>query len=252
MLKVMIVEDEAAIRKGLKSLVEEVIGGFTVVAEAGDGKEALQIIERVLPDLLVTDIRMGQMNGIEMIKRIRDNHPELPIVIISGYADFEYAKQALKYRVTDYILKPVDRVELAQILKRLKKEIDDVKVEKKQKAAINQNIDVINAGREERQIIRKVKELVNEKLGDELSLQYIADQVHLNHQYLSYLFKTETGCNFSDYVTNARMENAKKLLKETSLKIYEVANMCGYSNSKHFMLVFKQLVGITPTEYREK
>src|SRR3712207_3645012 len=116
MYKVLVVEDEAVIRGGLKKMIEEVVGGFLVAAQASKGKIALEQLAVWLPDLLVTDIRMSEMNGLDLIKRVREQYPDLPILIISGYNDFEYAKQALRYGVAEYLLKPIDRLELAQFL----------------------------------------------------------------------------------------------------------------------------------------
>jgi two-component system, response regulator YesN len=245
MHKLFLVEDEAIIRAGLKQLIEAVIGGYQVVGEAANGKQALEALKGTQPDVLITDIRMNEMNGIDMIGRIRDHQPDLPIIILSGYAEFEYAKQALRYGISDYLLKPVDRIELTQALDKVKRRLEP------------QSLPAGPGDKEEgqssgRQLIRKVKELVAERLDQEISLQYMADQVHLNHQYLSVLFKSETGQNFSDYVTYCRMNKAKQLLKETNLKIYEVAALSGYLSSKHFMAVFKDTIGMTPSQYRNQ
>lgn len=246
MYTIFLVEDEAVIRTGLKQLIEEVIGGFRVAGEAGNGREALDTLASMpMPDLLMTDIRMNEMNGIEMIGRIRGMYPALPILILSGYAEFEYAKQALRYGISDYLLKPVDRVELTQVLNRIKREL----------AVRSGAAEGEGAGEDAqsgRMLIRKVKELVAERLDQEISLPYLADQVHLNPQYLSALFKSETGQNFSDYVLQCRMNRAKQLLKETHLRIYEVASLSGYASAKHFMAVFKDAVGLTPTQYRDR
>lgn len=244
MHKVFLVEDEAIIRGGLKQLIEGVIGGYQVVGEAENGKTALEALKTIRPDLLITDIRMNEMNGLEMIKRLRAQYPDLYILILSGYADFEYAKQAIKYGISDYLLKPIDRVELMQALDSYKR-----------KAAPKSEPDAAAAETEEtsqgRQLIRRVKELIADRLDQEISLQTVAEQVHLNHQYLSVLFKNETGQHFSDYVTQCRMNKAKQLLRDTNLKIYEVAALSGYVSAKHFMAVFKDAAGVTPTQYRD-
>lgn len=243
MIKVMLVEDEETIRKGLKLLIEETIGGFRVIAEASNGKEALELLHAKSPDLLISDIRMAEMDGLEMIKRIRERQRQLHLIILSGYAEFEYAKQALRYGVADYLLKPIDRVELAQVLDKFRR-MRQFGVEAPAK-------DADEEGRQSRGLIRRVKELIVERLDQDISLQLIADQVHLNHQYLSVLFKSETGQNFSEYVTRCRIGKAKELLAGTNLKIYEIAQLSGYMSAKHFMSVFKSMEGTTPSEYRE-
>ncbi|ANE45160.1 AraC family transcriptional regulator [Paenibacillus swuensis] len=249
MYKVLLIEDEIQIRSGLRTLVEDVASGFKVIGEAGNGKEALAILHKgAEPDVVITDIRMKEMNGIELIGRLRNDYPKLPVLIISGYSDFQYAQQAIRYGVAGYLLKPVDRMEFMQYFMALKAELD----------AHNPNFqtgepqETQASGKENRYIIRRVKQLILDGLDHDLSLQSIADQVHLNHQYLSVLFKNETGQNFFDYVIECRMNKAKKLLKETNLKIYEVAEMSGYASSKHFMSVFKHAFGVTPTQYREQ
>lgn len=243
MMNVMLVEDEETIRKGLKRLVEQTIGGFRVIAEACHGKEALELLHVKQPDLIISDIRMAEMDGLEMIRRIRERYQDIHLIIISGYAEFEYAKQALRYGVADYLLKPIDRVELAQVLDKFRK------ASQTEAGASGKEPD--EEGKQGRALIRRVKELIEERLDQEISLQLIADQVHLNHQYLSVLFKSETGQNFSEYVTRRRIDKAKRLLAETNLKIYEIAQLSGYMSAKHFMSVFKSMEGATPSEYRE-
>ncbi|MFC4776579.1 response regulator [Paenibacillus sp. GCM10023252] len=252
MLQVLLVEDEASIRSGLKKLIEEVIGGFVVAKEAENGREALGWLRTsAAPDLLITDIRMKELNGLDLIDQVRELLPDLPILIISGYNDFEYAKRAMKNRVSDYILKPVDRVELSQYLTRIRQQLAG--------SSRNEESDPMTAALESpspeaaasHPVIRRVLELVRERLHLDVSLQAIATIVHLNPQYLSALFKQEVGRNFIEYVTECRMEKAKQLLRDTGLKIYEVGEMSGYTNAKHFMSVFKSSVGQTPGEYRE-
>lgn len=249
MYKVMLVEDEELIRTGLKRLIEDVIGGFTVIAECRNGREALQSLKQTMPDLIITDIRMKEMNGVEMIGSIRDDFPDLSILVLSGYDDFEYVRKALHYKVDDYMLKPIDRVEFTQYLTRFKKRMDERKqaltphfTEGGSKEKVTES---------EKKIIREVKAIIHDALDQDISLQFIADKIHINRQYLSALFKTETGINYSDYVKQCKMERAKKLLVETNLKIYEIAQLAGYDNPKYFMTVFKQYAGISASEYRD-
>lgn len=242
MYKVLLAEDEARIREGLKHTIEGAMTGFQVAGEAGSGAEALQWLKRHVPDVLITDIRMPELSGIDLIRHARDLFPELDIVIVSGYGDFEYAKSGIQYGVTDYILKPVDRVELIAVLEKIRRKL--------QRHDPAPGVPEDDAG-QERHIIRKVKDLIAANLDKEISLQYIAERVYMNHRYLSVLFKNETGRNFSDYVTEQRMDKGKRLLAETNLKIIDVARLCGYTNYKYFMSVFKRTVGTTPSEYRD-
>ncbi len=245
MFKVLLVEDEAKIREGLRHIVEQVITDYQVAGEAANGTEALELLKQHVPDVMITDIRMPEMSGIDLIQQAREQFPELEIVIVSGYGDFEYAKTGIRYGVTDYLLKPLDRVELVAVLERIKRKLQ------LQHPAPAATQDKGQQREQERHIIRRVKEIVADNLENEISLQNIAERVYLNHRYLSVLFKNETGQNFSEYVTEQRMAKGKRLLAETNLKIIEVARLCGYGNYKYFMAVFKRFVGTTPSEFRD-
>lgn len=244
MYKVLIVEDELVIASGLRRLIGEVARGFAVCGEARNGREALAFMKEQPPDVIVTDIRMKEMQGLELIERVRAQYPHMPILIISGYDDFEYVKGALRWKVIDYLLKPVDRVELAKALDRIRQELDGQRGVAEQEGRSGE-------AEAERPLIRRIKQIIQERLDQEITLQYVAEQVHMNHQYLSTLFKTETGTNFMEYVTEQRIERAKELLRDTNLKIYEIARLSGYANAKHFMTMFKQSVGVTASEYRD-
>jgi two-component system, response regulator YesN len=239
MLRILLVEDEANLRSGFRRVLENVIGGVKVAGEAANGKEALDWLKCNRADAVLTDIRMGEMGGIELLRRLAALHPELPVVIISGYSDFQYAREAIRFGAVDYLLKPVETVELARVVERLRKRLDG---EAETAPAREQ---------EERQVIRRVKEMITAQLDQDISLQLLAGQVHLNHRYLSALFKSETGQNLSDYVTQMRIERAKQLLKGTQMRVQDIAPLSGYPNVKYFLAIFKQSVGATPSEYRE-
>lgn len=236
MYKIMLIEDEEIIREGLRTLLEDVFEGFTICCEAANGQEALDRLDIAQPDIVITDIRMDIMNGIETIKCIRERN-SLPIIIISGYDDFSYVKSALKYQVSDYLLKPVNRVELKQTLDQI-----TAGLEPRKPSAAEES--------DENYIIRQVKSIVEANLHEEINLKKIAGQVHMNHQYLSTLFRNVTGISFSKYVIRLRIEKAKRLLKETNLKVYEIASLCGYVSTKQFTNLFKQVSGNTPSEFR--
>lgn len=231
MKEVLVVEDEAIIRQGLKVLLEEVIGNYKVV-EAKSGEEGLAIVHQRLPHLIITDIRMGGMDGLAFIAKVRQVSTDLPIIILSGHSDFEYARTSLRYGITDYLLKPVNRVELSEVLSKIFKDNED------------ENMDVSRN-------IQKILAYVDDHLGQELTLKQIAEYMYLHPQYIGQLFKTELNQTFSDYLTVQRLKQSKKLLKTTNLKVYEVAQLSGYKSPKHFMTLFKQEVGMTPKEYRK-
>lgn len=122
--RIMLVDDEEEVRKAMIRKMDWERLGFTVVGDAENGEEALEKLEQLEPDVVMTDIRMPYMDGLTLTARIRDKYPSVKILIFSGYDDFEYAQQAIKLNVTEYILKPVNGEELAEILKRIRVSLD--------------------------------------------------------------------------------------------------------------------------------
>ncbi|CAM4492597.1 YesN/AraC family two-component response regulator [Paenibacillus endophyticus] len=245
-MNILLVEDEPKIRQGLRDIISDVIKHNLSLHEASNGKEALDWLRTGgSVDLVITDIRMGEMNGLELLKRIKSLYPELALIVISGHDEFGYAREALRYGVLDYLLKPIERVELATLLNKVKEALR----EKRGGDAENEQGD--DQQEKGRLLIRKVKELVRQSLGQDISLQFLAEHVYLHPKYLSDLFKRETGQNLSEYVTKMRLEKARLLLKDTTLKIADIAEMCGFANHKYFASLFKQHVGQTPSEFRE-
>lgn len=228
MVKVMIVDDEEHIREGLKMLLEQIITGYDVIALAVHGEEALKRLKCAMPDVVITDIRMPIMDGIALCKQLSTDYPQLPVVIISGHEEFQYAREALKIGVKDYLLKPIDRVELALTLKKLTQTETE----------------------EDDHIISKIQSYIVKNLNADLTLQSLSVQFHLHPTYISQLYKKHTNQNLNDYILEQRMQKATKLLKESKLKVYDIAALVGYINSTHFTTVFKQYTGMTPKEYR--
>lgn len=252
MIRVLLVEDEKVIREGIASLIRQVSPHFTVVKEAEHGREALDYLSRNVVDMVVTDIRMREMNGLQLLEKIRERFEDMPLLIISGYSDFSYAQKALQFGVADYLLKPIDRKQLVCALDKIRSLLLKRSGKTPEPAQLEDMPDNRHIGAEGRRLIRKVKEYIETHPEGDLRLQTLADYVHLNSAYLSQLFKQETGSNLSDHITAARIERAKYLLSHTELKIYDVARLSGYQSPKHFMLVFKQLVGLTPGTYRDQ
>jgi len=241
----LIVEDEERIRKGLRKLMEEHVGGFQVIAEGCNGKEGLELFEKYLPDIVVTDVRMPRMDGLEMLQRIRNKQSNVPVIILSGHDEFEYVRKALRSSVVDYLLKPIDHTEFARALQKARTTLSALDT-----VSDTQKETELSEG-EANRIIRRIKELIQQNLDKEFTLQNVSEEIKLNYNYLSSLFKEKIGMNFTDFLTEARMKKALILLKNSTMKTYEIAELCGYSNSKYFSTVFKKNKGKTPAEYRQ-
>ncbi len=231
----LLVEDEKKIRKGIKILLEEVITGYKVMWEASNGYEALEIANIEVPDIAITDIRMPEMNGIDFISFFREKHPLIPVVVISGHDDFVYVRESLKLGVKDYLLKPISRSDLVGVLINIEKNSTD-QIDHDPHESIN---------------IRRIKDVIEKNLELKLTLDFISNTLNLHPNYISQLFKQQTNINLSDYIKKRRIDKSKELLTQTNLKIYDIAQIVGYVNPKHFSSVFKQIVGKTPNEYRQ-
>lgn len=243
MYRVMVVEDEKIIRKGIVSVVERFGNGMHVEWECTDAFSAWDLFQAEEPDILITDIVMRGMTGLDLARKIRDVGSEAPIVILSGYAEFEYARTAIQLGVCEYVVKPLNVKSFTELLARLS-ELLDARAGKKpndeeKRAEVNCNL-----------AIRRVEEYVSANLGGDLSLPAVAAQVNLSANYLSMLFKTKTDQKYTEYVLRMRMEKAKKLLKSSEFKIYEISEICGYHSVKHFISTFKKYTGTTPMQYK--
>ena len=237
-LRVLLVDDEIMIREGFKKLFDWKAHDCEVVGEAADGMEALTKIDSLLPDIVIMDINIPIMNGLKVIQMSKIKHPEMAFIIVSGYDDFAYCREALRLQITDYILKPVNYEEFGTC-------IDNMKI-----ARFKSTHEETRTLGEER-TIHGLTRYLQEHLKEEISLSVLAEEFHLNPQYISQLFKNEIGVNFLTYLTNIRLEHAKKLLISTSLPIAEVSEQSGYGDYRVFTKVFKKNEGITPSQYRK-
>ncbi|MGN0169983.1 MAG: response regulator [Lachnospiraceae bacterium] len=236
-LRVLLVDDEIMIREGFKRLFNWEEHDCEVVGEASDGMEALAKIDRLKPDIAIMDINIPVMNGLKVIQMSRLKHPDTAFVIVSGYDDFSYCREALRLQITDYILKPVNYEEFGTC-------IDNLKI-----ALFQRRASETDSPQEER-TIQGITRFLQEHLAEEVSLSVLAEEFHLNPQYISQLFKSEIGVNFLAYLTNIRMEQAKKLLLTTAFSIADVSEQSGYGDYRVFTKVFKKSEGVTPSQYR--
>ncbi len=240
-LKVLLVDDEIMIREGFKRLFDWEAHDCEVVDEAADGMEALGKIDSLCPDIVIMDINIPIMNGLKVIELSRMKHPKTAFVIVSGYDDFAYCQQALRLQITDYILKPVNYEEFGTC-------IDNLKISLYEQSLISSQ----ESEEQEERVITGITRYLQENLSEEISLSLLSDTFHLNAQYISQLFKNEIGVGFLAYLTNIRMEKAKKLLLSTDFSVSEIAGQVGYGDYRVFTKVFKKTEGITPTQYKRE
>lgn len=244
MYQLIIVEDEDNIRQGLTHLFPWSEISFHVAADFNNGRDALAFLETNQVDAILTDIRLPHIDGIELAHAIYESKRPISVVFLTGYRDFEYAQQAVRYGVRDLLLKPVKYNELIRSFLAIKERLDTTQ----QAAEIPPN-ETHAEGYYDR-IIKSAMLYVSNNLRD-VMLEDAAVAANLSSGYFSRLFHEKVGMTFSDYCMRARMEYAAELLKNGDYKTYEIADLVGYDNPKNFSRAFKQYHHITPRECKE-
>lgn len=276
MYRVLVVDDEWTEREGLAFLIKQQELCFEI-DKACNGQEAFELLQRWPADVLITDIQMPLMNGLELSERIKELYPQMIILISSAYDEFEYMHRAIKVKVEDYILKPVDINQFVPIISRVRSKLDERSRERENRRKLfedyngasffikeklmlqllddippSQPFNDSDTGKSEKKAISQAVALIESHYCEEIGLEWVAGRIYLSPGYLSGLFKKETGKSIIQYITLCRMENAKKLLLETNMKIVDVCQKVGYNNPSYFTLIFRKYFGVTPNHMREK
>lgn len=244
MYNLLIVDDEPLVRRGIKELVDLKTLGIEKVFEAPNGEKALEIFKSETIDIVLLDINMPKLNGLSLAELMKQENDKVKIAMITGYDYFEYAVQALRVGVDEYILKPVSRKDIDLLLKKLITKMED---EQKVKA-VDQfegqlDIDI--------SFDDKLRKVVSDHLFDmNFSLKYLSEKMNLSSSYLSNIFKEIYGIPFQNYVLDQRMEKAKVLLIASDMKNYEIAEAIGYEDVNYFSTRFKKSTGMTPKQYK--
>lgn len=237
MYSVYIADDEMWVIVGLKKRIEKTGLPFQVVGEANNGVIALEEIEKKKPDILFTDIRMPGYNGLELLELLRKKELDTKVVLISGYAEFEYAQSAIRNGAYDYLLKPIDQDKLQTVLERI---LGDGSTE-------SGNVQELVAP----STIRKIMDEIKEHYTENITLTGLAEKYSISVSYLSELLKEHLQLSFSEYISSKRIQKAKELLADDSLSIEQIAEQTGYNDYFYFTKVFKKNTGISPSKYRK-
>jgi len=253
-LKLMIVDDEPLIIKGLMNIIEKGNAPCSEIVSAGDAFEALEKLETFRPDLLITDIEMPEMSGLELIRKVQAKKWCERFVILTGYDEPDYLRQAIRSRVIDYLLKPINKTELYNVLNDISVEL--LQTEEKEAASAPDLPDspMLNLkGGVLSKHVRRIIRYIEQHYDRDISLEELAEHVYLHPAYISSLFKEDTGLTFLQYLNLYRIKQAKTLiLHEPDLSFQEIAERVGYRNARHFFNVFKKYCGETPGQFRER
>lgn len=282
MYRVVLVDDERMILEGLSRVVPWERLGCEVSGTAFNGREGLELVRRVKPHILMTDIRMPNMDGLRMVAALRSEFPELQITVLTAFRDFEYAQTALNLGVCRYLLKPSKMDELDEAIHAMISRLDagrgasvkdgssldsgpsvgsgasaaggasaGGKTSGKSEGAPAPKGEAPEANPANNYIVRQALDYMRAHCAERLSLGDVADQVYVSQWHLSKLINRHTNQSFLDILGGMRIERAKQLLTDSVLRIHEVAEQCGFSDLGHFSRSFKKLTGQTPGEFRD-
>lgn len=243
MYQLILVEDDDQIRSGLSRFFPWERLGFVMAASFENGLQALQYVRSHRVDVILTDIRMPVMDGLEMLEKMRLENLEAYVVILSAYQEFSYAQKAIELGVSNYIVKSTKYDELVQVFERIHHSLESGQ----DGLPMPEQMRVPEMSGE---LLTSIKEYIHTHIAT-ATLQSTADHVNYSPIYLSRLFKEKAGMNFISYIIQERMQCAVELLRKPSCSIGYISEAVGYSNEKNFSRAFKKYFGVSPAEYRK-
>lgn len=248
MYNIYLLDDEKWVLDSLQKAIDWKKYNIKLIGKTLDSETALDEIQRLRPDIVITDIRMPRLSGLEMIARLSEMNIKPAFILLTGHSEFEYIKEAMKYNAVSYCLKPID---VEEVEAALSKAIEYCRQKELIKSInpVDKDEGVVEVSCNE--TLQNVCQYIKNHFTEDLSLQFLADHFFLNFSYLSSLFSKELGVNYSTYISNLRLELACSLLENTNLPVSEVASRSGFANYYYFARIFKKKLEATPSEYRE-
>ena len=244
MYRVVLVDDERLIIRGLSTVIPWAELGCEIAGTAHDGVSGLELIRSIRPDIVLTDIRMPNMDGLTMLAAIRSEVPGIQMSVLTAYRDIEYARKAITLGVCRYLLKPSNLDELQEAVKLMVSRLDAM-------PQLPEDPDDESVKEAGNHLVKAALAYMKEHCTEQhLSLGEVADHVYVSQWHLSKLLNRETDQSFFDLLGSMRIAKAKKLLADPALRIHEIAEMAGFSDVAHFSRSFKKIAGCTPGEYR--
>lgn len=244
MYKIVIIDDEPIIVEGLARTMPWNEWECLVAGTAYDGVEGQRLIRNVKPNLVITDISMPGMNGLNMIARLKAEFPDMEISILTGFREFEYAQKAIKLGVTRLILKPSTISEIEEAVTTMVSNLKNKNIRTESEETESNSVNSF--------IVKNALKYIQENYTRKITLAEVADRTYVSQWYLSKLLNKHTGKSFSDILNQIRISVAKDLLKNPSMRIGNIAEEVGFIDIAHFSRVFKKFEGCSANEYRNK
>jgi two-component system response regulator YesN len=248
--RILIAEDEEISRLALRRICERSGCPVEVVSEVSTGRQVLEAIELARPDIILMDVVMPGMDGLAAARAVRERYPATRIVIVSAHENFEYAQQALRLGATDYLLKPVRPEQLVQLLKRLCADLNGGQAQASMETSPTQDEQEQAQESPHAHVLKRARAYMAAHYMQSLTLEQVAEQVALAPTYFSRIFKQEMGCTFVEYLTQIRLEEAKRLLRTTGMSVTEISYAVGYQSPNYLSELFRTVEGVTASAYR--
>lgn len=239
---IMLVEDEELLRQSLARHIEKLELGYQVICQVSNGESALDLLEKKDIHMIITDIRMPIMDGLTLAKRVRQTYPHIIVIVLTGYADFEYAQEAIRQGVFDYLLKPVNADDLEATLGKAVLQLQKY---------YHLEEDISFTGKDSEKIMEYTILYIREHYMDDIDFSELSSKMGFTSAYLTKLFNKHIGVTPLKYLTDIRIHEAKHLLLNTELPIREIGEKVGYPDQFHFSKTFRRLTGLNPTAYRK-
>lgn len=261
--KIFIIDDEPMIIKGLQQLVPWDEINCEISGTAKNGEEGLEKIKANTPDIVISDIRMPKLSGLEMIEALKDVSGDMKFIILTGHRDFDYAKKAINLGVVEYLLKPTNIEDIKSAVLEAMMMLDEERAKDDDIKALQEKLTTYSSestedkkdaeedgkGKVKYLAVQAIK-FMKEHHSEKLDLQAVADNLYISTWYLCKVLKQEMDNSFVQLLNEIRIQEAKKLLTETNHKVYEICEMVGYSDNPYFTKTFKKHTGMTPNQYR--
>jgi len=243
----IIADDERSVLDGIADIIPWHEYDICVVAKAENGKEMMKAAIQYQADLLLTDIRMPEMDGLSAIAYLKSELPQLQCIVITAYQEFEYAKKAIELGVSGFVTKPVLKQEVIDQVVIARDKLRNVLEAKQALESIR------NPPKPELMTpIERSVHYMKEQIDTPFTMTEVAEFMNMNPSYFSRYFKEEMGVSFIEYVKKVKVERAKELLTTSNMRIYEISSALGYSSVQYFSTLFKSITGVTPQEYKNR
>lgn len=265
MYRVIIADDEPIERGVVEKIVKKYFADQLEVLIAANGREAIELFEEKDCRIVLLDIEMPGINGLEAAARIRRKDKECSIIFLTAYDEFGYAKKAITVKALDYILKPIEEQELVAALeeairieverKTVKQDASSAKpaygnMAEREDAEEKESVDMAVEKLRMNAVAESIRAYIEKWYMEDIALQDVAAAMNYSDSYFCKLFKQCFDKSFVAYLTWFRMEKAKELLGDILINVKDVSVKVGYRDSNYFTKVFKRFVGVTPSEYR--